>query len=183
MKKVCCLMLSILFPTSVFANAGFPAIIIVWPPLVVTIIPIIVLESFAFSRLIETSFKSSIKNISIANIVSTVVGIPLTWIGLVIVEFSFLTIGGNFLAKLPDQIGILFTFPWLAPGIANNYANSKVPFFLLLGFFYIVSIYIEYRSIRQKYSEYDSGEIKRAIANANTFSYFFIFVGLALWQF
>ena len=129
------------------ANVGLPMIFITLPSMLAALIPIIALESFILRQKLSLSWRTSLKTISIANIVSTLFGIPLVWIILVIFEISFsyllfyLPPMRNFYGNLDSNFAIIFNLilqsPWLVPIESELYWMIPVAFLVLLFPFFL----------------------------------------------
>ncbi len=88
-----------LFPTPVSADAGVPMLWLVWPAAWMMLVPIIALEAVVARRVLTTGWAESLKVSTVANVVSTLAGIPLTWLALLLIEFVFAML----LNLLPDN--------------------------------------------------------------------------------
>ena len=71
-----------------------------WPAQWLALIPIILVESEIFRRALQLPFRSLIKPIGKANLVSTLVGIPLAWLAMLLLEFA---IGYAGFAMMPKR--------------------------------------------------------------------------------
>lgn len=69
-------------PAAAGANAGYPMIVAVWPAAWYLIAPVILIEAFVASRVLQCSPAEGAKVSSIGNVVSAFVGVPLTWFAL-----------------------------------------------------------------------------------------------------
>jgi hypothetical protein len=66
-------------PYVAFANAGVPMLALAWPAQWLALIPIVLLECAVSSQSIQVPFRQLIWPVGKANLVSTLVGIPLAW--------------------------------------------------------------------------------------------------------
>lgn len=67
-------------PESAQANTGVPMLYVIWPPLVLMLVPIILVETSYLSWALQISFRRLWKRVAIGNIISSFVGIPLVWV-------------------------------------------------------------------------------------------------------
>ena len=67
-------------PTAASANAVFPITVFMWPAMVVALLPVIAVETWVVSKLGRLGFRSSMRLVAGANLLSTVLGIPLAWL-------------------------------------------------------------------------------------------------------
>ena len=61
-KKATFALIALLLPSVAFANAGVPMLFLAMPVFIVSLIPIIAIESFYLSRSLELTIKQSFKN-------------------------------------------------------------------------------------------------------------------------
>ncbi len=98
------------------ADAGLPMLIVVWPTAWLLLFMIIPVEAVLFWLLVRTSPETSFKVSTRANVASTIVGIPVTWIGLVVLE---MVCGGGRVYGLETNftriLAVTLQSPWLVP--------------------------------------------------------------------
>lgn len=70
------------------ADAGIPMLVFAWPIMWVVLIPVILIEWVYLRRRCADSSRRVLKHVAVANLVSTALGIPLTWIILVFAELT-----------------------------------------------------------------------------------------------
>ena len=76
----------------ILANAGVPMLFVQMPLLLITLPVVIAVEAALCRRWLGVSWKKAWKSAAIANIASTVVGFPILWIALVIIQMA---VGGG----------------------------------------------------------------------------------------
>jgi hypothetical protein len=74
---------------ALFANVGLPMICVYWPSAWIALVPIVLIEAWVGTRLLKIPFGSVLKTAFLGNFVSTLVGIPVTWLVLALIEFLF----------------------------------------------------------------------------------------------
>lgn len=152
-KKVTLFCILLLVAQACFANAGVPMIVLIMPAFGFVIIPIILIESFIFKKKCDVNWKTTFKSVTISNIVSTIVGIPVTWCGLVLVQMLLGGGGAKGLATIPTVLyAVTVQAAWLIP--YEGYLHWMVPSataFLMIPFFAISwwSEYFVYRKIHK----------------------------------
>ena len=122
-----------------------------------------------------------IKVASVMNIVSTLFGVPATW--LVLVGIQIVTGGGAaYGIETPFQkfIAITWQAPWLIPYHAELYWMVPAARLVLLIPFFFGSWFIEYFIAKKMLKEIKRTSLKRAILLANLVSYGLLAVA-ALW--
>ncbi len=116
-----------------------------------------------------------------ANLLSTLVGIPLTWIVLLAVQAALSLISGEVFNS--QTLSMVVTF--LAPALAlPDERDATVSLFILLIFFFYVSAKVETRIIGNKLESYSIEPLflKKAVWRANFYSYLFLGVFIAVWM-
>lgn len=102
-------------PIQAAANIGLPMIAVFLPPLWVALIPIILVESAIVAKGARVPFGTSVGAVALANVVSTIVGVPVLWFLLATIELlccgGALGLGSAW-AKL---YAVTVQAPWLIP--------------------------------------------------------------------
>ena len=174
-------------PSLCHANAGIPMIFLTLPMMVIGLLPIILLEALVATRILELPFRKLLKCFSIANLVSTLVGIPVTWVLLVVLEiltgisvnFVLTGLGGAEVWESPAALvfGFILQAPWLAPSEFDlNLMIPAATLVLLIPFFF-ASWWVEYAVVRRYLPDVDRSLVRRSVRNVNFLSY----SGLALY--
>ncbi len=124
-----------LYTSPAYANAALPLVFLSLPGMALALAPVIAMESYVLMKILGLSMGSVLSVVFVANVVSTIVGLPVTWLILLP------------LAKLPEhQIpGVLWFMPLY--GVEKYPKDWMVPSasFLLLIPYFFVSWFIEYR--------------------------------------
>ena len=181
----------------VLFNMGVPMIFPTMLLMIVGLLPIVFLEAYLISSGLGIGLRKSLKSVALANLVSTLFGIPITWFLLFIIQIIS---GGPSVIDISSFWGKLFAFtlqaPWLPPyGNADRWVFLAASLFLLIPFFF-ASWFVEYIVMKNTLSmdvysarnehpksrntsdglkdiEIDSfeGEVMRQVRNANLASY------------
>ncbi len=130
-------------------NAGLPMIVPVMFFMAIGLIPIVLIEGALLAARLKVRFRDLIGSVVFGNIVSTIVGIPVTWFVLLMVQFvtggaSGYAVGG-FWQKL---VSFTLQAPWLLPS-DESWLFSAAALFLLIPFFF-ASWLIEYVMMRDR---------------------------------
>ena len=182
------LCLALLWPAVVHANAGLPMLLVLWPLAIVAIVPVIAVEAWVVQRGTGIPWRVSLWEMSKANLVSTLVGLPLTWVALVALEF----LSGYVLVKVakaesfpPHWLGevgvIVLSAPWLGPFRAGGHWIIPVATATLLVPFFFVSVWIEALTVRKALSASGNADWRLVVWKANLISYGFLFVATLIW--
>lgn len=172
----------LLVPSIACANAGLPMIAIMYPGMGILLVPVIVLEVLVLRRLLDTPVRRTSAMVAVSNLVSTGVGVPLTWAALVGVQF--VTGGGGwsplldvpFLGKL---LGVTWLAPWMMPWGTDEHWMIPLAALMLLVPFFFASWLIEYVVSVMFMRDIEAARLKRAVLVANLVSYALL-AGVAL---
>jgi hypothetical protein len=163
----------VMVPSVALANAGVPMIAIVYPGMGIALLPVIILEVMVLRRLLDTAPGRTAVTVTVSNLVSTVLGVPLTWVALVLLQA--LTGGGgagpSFDTLLGKILAVTWQAPWMMPYEADMYWMMPVAALVLLVPFFCVSWLIEYHVSRLILRTIDRVELRRAVLKANLVSY------------
>jgi len=172
-----------------YADAGVPMLALALPGMIISLIPIIIIESFYIHRSLKLSFGRSLKVMSIANIESTLIGIPITWAAWVIVEmilgYMSYRVFESFHVSLPESVSLLFALTvgaaWLGP--TESYLYWMIPaasLVLLIPFFYVSWLFERHRA-KRLLQEYAPADINKETFIANLYSYGLLFAIVLGW--
>ena len=167
---ILCILLCI--PGVVSANAGVPMIFLVMPALGLSIIPIIIIEAIFLSKKLELAVASAFKVTTISNLVSTLVGIPLTWLLLVLIQ---MLAGGGGAFGLDTTLGKVLSVSlqaaWLIPYESDLHWMIPAAGLILLVPFFFASWWSEYFVSKKILKEHSAQSVKIAVRNANIITY------------
>ena len=170
-------------------DMGLPMIFPTMYLMIAALLPIVFLEGYFISRKLVIDLRSAMLWTGLANLISTLIGIPLTWCGL----FLFQSVSGGtstfhvgpFLNKL---LSVTVQAPWLLPfEQEESWLLFAAELFLLIPFFF-ASWLIEYGVMRNALTALVSSarhqpddsfsarsdfkvEVRRSVRNANLLSY------------
>ena len=130
---------SVLLTLSGFAmaNAGLPMLFLVAPVYGISIVPIILIESVYLNTRFKLEFKTVLKSVAVSNAISTVIGVPVTWFLLVLVQ---MITGGGSAYGIDTVLGKIIAVTWQAPWIlpydtGSDWIVTFAGLFLLIPFF------------------------------------------------
>ena len=154
------------------ANAGLPMLLLIMPAFAIALLPIILVESLYISRRLALSLVFTAKIATAANLVSTVAGIPLTWLILVVAQIAT---GGGGAYGVDTLAGKILAVTWQAPWLIpyENEMDWMIPVasIVLLVPFFFVSWWVEYRVTRKMLKNAAFATLKSMICRANLISY------------
>jgi len=168
-----------LFTVAASADAGVPMLFVTFPAMVVSLIPIVLVETVVLARALKTRAALLAKSTAIANVVSTIIGIPLTWVALVILEL--VTDGGSahdLTTPLQKFLAVTWQAPWLIPYERELYWMVPAASLALLVPFFFASYFIEASIVVRLERRFPASQIRAAVFRANLASY----IGLAIFN-
>jgi len=159
-------------PQIAFANAGVPMIFLVMPAFALSLIPIIIIEAIYLCKKLDLPAKVAGKTVTVSNIVSTVVGVPLTWFILVLIQM--VTGGGGAYGLntvFTKVLAVTWQAPWLIPYESNlNWMIPVAGLVLLIPFFF-ASWWSEYFVTKKMHKDINAALLKMCVRNANLTTY------------
>jgi hypothetical protein len=173
----------------ILADMGVPMLFLQMPAMLAALLPIIIIEALFVRSRLSLSYREAFVGISIANVVSTLFGIPVAWFILVVPEMFFESHLNNLYQHLHNDpnspiwnaFAILATFPWLDPDESRLYWMVPVASTLLLVPSYFASVWLERPICRRLWRQTDAFAASRAVTNANRLSYAALFVLACCW--
>jgi hypothetical protein len=171
-------LLVLFFPAEARANAGVPMLVLVWPASWIAFVPIVLIEAFVARHVLALSVKECLRLSVVANLWSTLLGIPLAWLAMFVVEMGVgaLIVGAKIdVGAVGTALLAPFMVAWIGPEpvrwqMAAAAAALCIPFAA-------ASIWVEAWSARRRVS----AERARTWARrANLTTYGLAFVALAL---
>lgn len=170
------------------ANAGIPMLALTLPGMVISLIPIIFIEALILRRFIgDISFWHSLKVMGIANLLSTILGMPSAWIvlvmiemgyGLVLMSLNYQGIPNSFLEKF---LAVTIGAAWLGPSENELYWMLPTATLVLLVPFFFASWLFEYSTIKKLLKGHDRTTLWQATKLANIASYCLLGLVVIIW--
>jgi len=166
------------------ANMGVPMLLIQMPAMFFALVPVIVVEALFVRARLALPRREAFKAVTAANVLSTIVGIPIAWLVIVIgqqtLDTTFRRLPAHFHADAHSPLWIsyemLTTFAWLDPDEANLYWMVPVASALLLIPSYFASVWIERPVCRDSWRHLQPAAVSRVVTQANRLSYGGLFV-------
>ncbi len=177
-----CILLCV--PSVASANAGVPMIFLAMPAFGLSIIPIIVIEAMYLSKKLELTIYTAFKTTTLSNLISTIVGIPLTWLLLVLIQMLAGGDGGFGLdTTLGKVLSVTLQAAWLIPYESDLHWMIPVAGLVLLVPFFFTSWWSEYLLSKKMLKAHSTQRIKVAVRNANIITYtLLVFWPIAFWM-
>ena len=160
------------------SGASESMLVVVWPASWLLFVPIVLVEAFVGARVLSLSYWRALKMVSLANLTSTLVGIPLTWLVLCMVRMLY---PGNVIgeeASLRNVLVAAIASPWLDPAAFQSRWMIPTAALALCVPFFFVSVWMEGSVVRRFAPESVSDRAFRWSWRANLATYVPIGVGL-----
>ena len=190
MKKSLNLMITmtLLASSPASANIGLPMLAIVWPAFWLAFIPIVLIEVWVLCKLLKNeSFRSLLWPSTLANLFSTLIGIPIAWgvllgLELLVMQLVDLLVDFSEVSAVKMSLLSIITAPWLYPVESELYWMIPTACMILLIPFYFVSAWSEGLIFaRFLKARHPPNESKRSMWRANLASYAFLFLFALGW--
>jgi hypothetical protein len=171
------------------ANMGLPMLILMLPAFVVGLPVVIAIEAWVVARQLELEVRASSWPVALANIVSTLVGIPVAWFLVVVLEMiigvSLGTLwpdaGTHLPERLHDIVGLVLQAGWLGMGAEQHHWLIPGAALVLLVPFCAASVGVEGLVVAARLPEVPPASIYRAVLRANLVSYAGFAIVFVVW--
>lgn len=174
------------------ADVGVPMIFIQMPAMVFAFIPVFVVEALVIRRWLALTYSDAFKGSFLANLFSTLIGIPLAWLIMLLLEFIVALPAAmaanhwhwNWLnSPVLDILLFPITIAWLGPDEQNLYWLVPIASALLLVPSFFVSVWLERWAYKKSWANLnlESAKIRNAVFKANLVSYVILFVIACCW--
>jgi len=169
--------------TPIFADAGVPMLFLEAPAMLFAIVPVIFLEAYVLSRSLQLQFWPSSRVSAVANLASSLVGMPLAWGLMLLLEFVATSGGTAYgLETAPKKIlAVTVQAAWLVPYEDDLYWMVPAAATVLLIPTFFISVLIEWGIARVMLREQVKQPVRPAVWRANLVSYGFLLILCLIW--
>jgi hypothetical protein len=172
------------------ANMGIQMIFGEWLLVACALIPVIGIETFVVHRYTALSIRKDLLGITEANIVSTLVGVPIAWLGAFAIELAlllpldFAAVHWTWLENslLLQVTNVILGAAWLGPVDPKSEWIIYIAAAILLIPCFFVSVLIERWVCRRVWSRTDPAIVRRSVWRANICSYAALFAFVCAWS-
>lgn len=155
-------------------------LVVVWPVAWALLIPIIALEALVALPILRVGYKTALKAVAKANVASTLVGVPVTW--LILVVFQLCLGGGSAWGddtKSEKILAVTLQAPWLIPYEHDfGWMIPSAASVLCIPFFFM-SVWVENRVASRYFCGDERPMVLRWAWLGNAASYCLILIWLA----
>jgi len=162
----------VLFASPILANIGLPMVAVFLPPAWLALIPIIIIESAYGAWRLKLPAGRAFAAQALANCASTLIGIPVTWFALVLVEWLVLERAGSILPKpMVSVLSPIVGAAWLGPAEQERLGIVVVAGAVLTVVFYVMSVTTEGFIVARFFRNVPRELIQRWSFQANAITY------------
>ncbi len=166
---------------------GVPMIFVQWPLMFAALLPVIAVEAWIFRRRLTLPLGRAVKGSTVANLASTIAGVPIAWAVMLAVEFPLMLGISHFAERYHWAMSSplwsvlsMFMSAWVGPPI-KSYAGIALAAAILLIPTYFLSVWIERRICRRIFKPIETEPVNRAVRVANLWSYGLLLVLALSW--
>ncbi|MDZ4406062.1 hypothetical protein [Prosthecobacter sp.] len=154
------------------ANIGVPMLFVHMPTIAAALLPIILAESWIAKRTFQTTWRKTLPAVSVANLLSMVLGFPLMWLLMVGGMFVFNTGAALGLSTTGQKIyAVTVQAPWLIPYEKDMWWMIPCAAITLMVPAYFMSVVVERWWLRRSWREFPRSAIYRYSWLAHIASY------------
>lgn len=166
------------------ADIGIPMIFLYWPLMIGALVPVILIEALLIRRWVPLSKRDAFVGIGKANLLSTLIGVPLAWLAMLALEYAVMIPTGLAAERWKWQldspvfqlVGFFISAAWLVP--AESYLHWTIPAAtaVLLVPCFFVSVLIERRACASSWKSAEPAQVRRGVFAVNLVSYALLFI-------
>jgi hypothetical protein len=151
------------------ANVGLPMIAVLLPPAWLALIPIVLIEAAVGVRTIQAPFRRTVLAAAVANFVSTMLGIPLVWFVLAVVQWHWIGMASRDTAPVLNAA-------WLPPYERDLGWMAPIAVLVLSLPMWLMSVVSEWFVVKRFFPSVARRDLWRWMWRGNTVSYAFLVV-------
>lgn len=156
------------------ADIGIPMISLILPTAWLALIPVILIEAFIGKRVTQMPFRRSFYGATVANLFSSLLGIPLTWLLLAIIEGQYFSEAKG-INTVPRMIyAVTIQSPWLIPYESELPWMVPIAAVVLCIPLWLMSVVTEYAIVRTLFRSMERSLLWQWMWKANAASYLFL---------
>ncbi len=176
-------LIAVAFPAH--ANVAIPTIFVTMPAMLLALLPIIALEVWVVSRVLVQTYISTIKIVTVSNIASTLVGLPLSSLFHWLSYYSIMQLQGSnnsTLIALGNNLSgvamVLIDGAFLVSDSHKSKWLEVTAISLIIIFSFLFSLVIEYFVYRKLLPEHGSRNLVKATVSSNMVTYSIITISI-----
>ncbi len=163
------------------ANAGVPMLALHLPTMAVLLVPIIAIEYFYGRYKLTISRSRVLRGVTGANLASTLVGIPLTWLMMLVLNIATTGTEAKGLNTLPGRFAsVVLQSSWLVPYETDLDWMIPAATLVLLVPYYFASVAIERLVLRTMWKHDGAQQLSSIVWQANGLTYGLLATGTVM---
>lgn len=175
-KKNLWILILLFFPSMVYANAGLPLISFEFSGLMIALVPVIIVEALILKRMLTSKYGETFLIVGISNIVTTIIGYPLSWLLRFLIEMGLSHLESFFGISLYENSYSLFFLNLFAGAIIPQVTREfywVIPVAIIGGLFYsfVISFLVEYFFYMKFFAGHTKKDLFRASLISNIVTY------------
>ena len=157
----------------ILADIGLPMIAIYLPLAWLALVPIILIEAWYGTWKYKLPFQRAVSAQTTANCLSTLIGIPITWLVLVLIQMPVFELGSHVVPeRVVSTLSPIWGAAWLGPEPSNSLIGIAIA--VLSVVFYLMSVAIEGIAVRRFFRDVPRKTIRNWMFQGNAISYAFL---------
>ncbi len=164
------------------ANMGVPMIFPEFALMALALGPVVLVESALIKRPLGLSLSSALKGAAVANLWTTLLGVPLAWFVMLLIGIASTggyALGLNSPAKA--LAAVTLQAAWLIPYEEHLFWMIPAAATVLLIPCFVVSVFLERWVLVRRWKGTDPGLVRSAVLRANIWSYLLLLVAGSIW--
>ena len=170
--------------SALLADVGVPMLVLQWPFMICALLPVIAIEAEVIRRRLSLTHGKAFAGAARANLISTLIGVPVAWAIMLLIEIVVGVPLGYAAFKWHWQVDsplfYLVFAAWAGPPIYSWWPIALSAAVLLIPTFF-VSVRFERRSYRRSYPQNDPSAVDHSVWLANLCSYGLLFAVACGW--
>ena len=163
---------AILTPKAAWANIGVPMIFVTMPAMLIGLLPVIGIEAYVIKNKLNLLPKKAVISSAVANAISTIIGVPLTWGALVLLQMITGGDGAHGLQTFFQKfLAVTWQAPWLIPYESDLDWMVPTAMLVLLVPFFFVSWRVEYFIVKKMNKLLEPRSVSSVCLKANMTTY------------
>lgn len=152
-----------------YANTGIPVLVLAWPIQWLILLPVVGIEAVLLARALSMSIRQTLFPTLKANVLSTLVGMPMAGVSMLLLEWCVLALNSMqwWPSALQTRLFHIVSLLWLGSGHTLAY----VAFLMFLMPFCWISVLIERAYLRSFFQTITKEALSKAVTKGNIASY------------
>ena len=167
---------------TILANVGLPMIFPQFVLMTSALVPVVLVEALVVRRRLRMHFGLAVRDTALANIVTTLLGVPLAWGAMLALQI--LTTGGTawgIATPATKLASVTLQAAWLIPYEEHLHWMVPAASVVLLIPSFFISVLLERWVLRRLWAGRDRASVNQTVWSANLASYALLFVVGSIW--